>query len=94
MRRLRNASGMIDRIDGAHVIAVAMLFLAAVGGADSEGGSKQRRFDVVNGERVAGQQCVDPSAANQLGKRGAAAGVDHDRPGDRDDSLTFGTRLS
>jgi hypothetical protein len=37
----RDAAGVVDGVDGAHVIAVAVLFLAAVGEPDAERGAEQ-----------------------------------------------------
>ncbi len=68
---------MIDRIDGAHMIAMPVLFLAAVALPDTERGSEQCCFDVVHTQRVSAQQRADVAFANQAGKRRGAAGVDH-----------------
>src|SRR5271165_658984 len=64
---LLDTSGMINRIDGPHVIAMAVLFLPAIGLADAERRTEQRIFDIMNAERVATQKRVHITAANQLG---------------------------
>ena len=53
---------------------------------DAERGAVERLLDVVDRERVAGEQHVDVAAANQIAEVGAAAGVDDDRPGDERDA--------
>ena len=70
-----DAAGMIDRVDGAHVIAVAVLFLPAVAQADAERGAEQRGFDVVNAQRVAAEQRLHAAAADQLRERPATPPV-------------------
>ena len=84
---LGDAAGMIDGVDGAHVIAMAMLFLAAVGLADAERGAEQSRFNIVDAERVAGQQRLHPAAVESARQRRPAAGVDDHGSGDDDDFL-------
>ena len=50
-----DAAAVVHRIDGAHVIAVAVLFLAPVRHADSKRRAKQSGLHVVNTERVTAQ---------------------------------------
>ncbi len=78
---------MVDGVDGAHVIAMAVLFLAAIGEADAERSAEQRRFDIVHAERVAGEHGLHEAAADQRRQTRDAAGVDHHRPGDHDHFL-------
>ena len=60
--RTFDATRVIDGVDGAHVIAMAVLGLAAVGQANAERGAEQRGFDIVNAERVAAEDGIDPAA--------------------------------
>ena len=53
---LAHAARMINGVDGAHVIAMAVLFLAAIGQAHAERSAEQRGFDIVDAERVAAEQ--------------------------------------
>ena len=93
--RLRDAAGVVDGVDGAHVIAVAVLFLAAVGQADAERRAEQRGFDIVHAERVAREQRVARSPSRiSCGKVARAAGVDDDRAGDDDDLAALCSRAS
>src|SRR5215472_7038851 len=75
------AARAIDRVDGAHVIAVAVLLLAAVAEAHAKGGAEERGLDIVHAQRVAAQHAVNPAAADERGQPGNPAGVDDDRPG-------------
>ena len=52
---------------------------------DAERRAEERLLDVVDGERVAGEQDVDVAAANQLLEVRRAAGVHDDRSGDDGD---------
>lgn len=84
-----DAAGLVDGVDGAHVVAVAVFFEAAVGDADAEGGAEQGRFDVMNGEGVAGEHGVDPAVADEFGQGLDASGVNDDGACDEDDLLAF-----
>ena len=83
-----NAAVVIDGIDGAHVIAMAVLFLPPVGEANAERGAEQRGLDVVHAERIAAEQRMDIAVRDQLRQGRRAAGVNHHRSGDDDDFLT------
>ena len=54
--RLRHRARVIDGVDGAHVVAVPVLLLPAVGQADAERGAEQRRLHIVHAQRVAAEQ--------------------------------------
>ncbi len=51
---------MIDRVDGAHVVAMPVLFLPPVGLAHAERSAQQRALDIVHAQRVSRQQCAAP----------------------------------
>ena len=82
--RLAHAAGMINGVDGAHVIAMAVLFLPSVGQAHAQRGAEQRRLRVVYAQRVAAEQRVYESAADQRRQTLHAAGVHHHRTGHHD----------
>ena len=63
--RAANAAAMVDGVDGAHVIAMAVLFLPPVALADAERSAEQRRFDIVHAQRVAAEQRADVAVADQ-----------------------------
>ena len=62
------AAGVVNRIDGAHVIAMAMLGLAPVCQTDAERGAEQSRFDVVNAEGVAAEHGIHPARRESAGR--------------------------
>ena len=64
--RLLQPAGAADGVDRAHVVAMPALDRLAGVEIDAERGAEERLLDVVNGERVAGQQDVDVAGANQL----------------------------
>ena len=72
--RAANASGVIDGVDGAHVVAMAMLGLASIGLADSERRAEERRLNVVHAQRIPRQQCRHPNR-RESGLRGVALGA-------------------
>ena len=76
---LAHAAGVIDGVDGAHVIAMAVLFLAAVGQAHAQRGAEQRGFDIVHAQRIAAEQGLHQAAADQRRETGDAAGMHHHR---------------
>ena len=88
-----NAAGVIDGVDGAHVIAVAVFFQAAVDDADAEGSAEEGGFNVMNGEGVATEKGIDPAVADELGERPDASGVNDDGAGDDDDFFTIAPHL-
>jgi len=59
-----DGAGVIDDIDGAHVVAMAVLSLPAVGDADAKRRSNDRRFDVVDSKGIARQQGIHPAGAD------------------------------
>ena len=75
-------------------MAVAALDRRAGFEIDAERRAEQRQLGVVDGERVAGEQHVDPAAADQLGEVRRAAGVDDDRAGDEDDAAAGRPRFA
>ena len=85
--RARDRSGVVDPIDRTHVVLVALLDGLPRLQAHAERRPEEAVLDVVDRERVAGQQRVHPAAADERAERVDAAGVDHDRPGDDDDAL-------
>ena len=60
---------------------------------DAERRARERELDVVHRQRVARQQQIDVSEANQLAEIPGAAGVDHDRPGHERDPPALRPRL-
>lgn len=88
-----DAAGVIDGVDGAHVVAVAVLFETTVVHADAEGGAEESGFDVVDGEGVAAEQSVDEAGLDEGAEGLDAAGVDDDGSGDDDDRFAFGAHL-
>ena len=66
LHRARDAARVVDRVDGAHVIAMAVLGLAAIRQADAERRAEQRGFDIVHAQRVAAQHRVDPVIADEF----------------------------
>ena len=75
-------------------MAVAALDRCAGFEIDAERGAEERQLGIVDGEGVAGEQHVDPAAANQLGEVGRAAGVHDDRAGDEDDAAAGRPRFA
>ena len=80
-------AGAEDRVDGAHVVAVAALDRAPALHVDAERRAVERLLDVVHGERVAREQHVHVAVADQIAEVGAAAGVDDDGAGDERDAF-------
>src|SRR5262249_53486368 len=78
-----------DGVNGAHVIAMAVLLLTAIGHADTERGAEQRGFDIVHTQRVAAQQRLYIAAANQRRQRRNPTGMDHNRPRDYNPVLSL-----
>ena len=64
--RLPQAARAADRVDRAHVMAMAAVNRLAGFEIDAERRAEQRVLDVVDGERVAREQHVDVAGANQL----------------------------
>ena len=79
------AAGAADGVDGAHVVVVPAFDGAPGLEVDAERRAEQRELDVVDGERVAGEQHLHVAGANQLGQIRRAAGVHDDRSGDEGD---------
>ena len=52
---------VIDGVDGAHVIAMPVLFLPAVALAHAQRSAQQRRLDIVHAQRVSRQQRLHPA---------------------------------
>ena len=78
---LAHGAGAVNGVDGAHVVAVPVLVLAAIGEAHAERGAEQRGFDVVDAQGVAAEQGLHPAIADQRGEPRHPAGVDHHRAG-------------
>ena len=74
---LAHRPGMVDSVDGAHVIAMAVFLLATVGEADAQRSAEERRFGIVDAKGIAAEQGVDESAADERGKARDPARVDH-----------------
>ena len=55
---LAHRPGMVDGVDGAHVIAMAVLLLAAVGEAHPERSAEQRRLHIVDAQGVAAEHAL------------------------------------
>ena len=85
--RAAQAAGAADRVDRAHVMAMAAFDRAAGLEVDAERRAVQRLLGIVDRERVAGQQHVDEAAADQLAEVHTAAGVHHHRTGDDGDAI-------
>ena len=83
LHRAANAARMIDGIDGAHVIAMPVLFLAAVRLAHAQRCAQQRGLDIVHAQRVAAQQRTAPSRRGSARESPHAARVHHHRTGHR-----------
>ena len=58
---LGDAARVINRVDGAHVVAMAVLLLAAVALAHAERSAQQRGFNIVHAERVARDMVAAPT---------------------------------
>ena len=80
--RVPDRPAAANAVDCAQMMFVAGFGDAGVGEVDAEARAEQRLFDVVRGERVAGEQLVDVAAANKLAQVRAAAGMDDRRPAD------------
>ena len=83
-----DAAGAVDRVDRAHVVAVAAFDGRAGFEIDAERRAEQRLLDVVHGERVAGEQHVDVARADQRRRSTAPPPVwTTTGPGDEGDAL-------
>src|SRR4029453_14139336 len=67
-------AGPADRVDGADVMAMAAFDSDAAVEVDPERGPVERVFQVVDGERIAGEQHLYVTATNQVGEVLRAAG--------------------
>ena len=88
--RLADAAGAADRVDGAHVVMVPAFDGAPGLEVDAERRAEHRELDVVDGERVAGQQHLHVAGANQAGEIRRAAGMHDDGSGDERDLPAVG----
>jgi hypothetical protein len=86
---LANIACPVDGIDGTHVIAVAMFFLAAIGSANTERCAVKGGFDVVNSQRISGKDGIDPTGAHEFRKGRNAAGMNHYGARNGDDAFAF-----
>ena len=68
--RAFDISAVIDRVDGAHVIAVSVFFLPSIRQPHAERSAQQCRLNVVHAKRVSAQQSLDIAAADQLRQGG------------------------
>ena len=78
---------MINGVDRAHMVAVAVLGLTAVAQTHAERCAQNRRLDVMDPQRVARQQRIHPTFADQRRQARVAARMDHYRPGHDNDRL-------
>ena len=85
-----NAAGTAHGVDGAHVIAMAVLDRMAATEIDAERSAGQRDLDVVHRERVTREEDVDVAEADQITEVLRAAGVHDDRTGDKRDLPAIG----
>ncbi len=84
---------MIDGIDGAHVIAMTVLFLTPVALPNTERGSQQRGLDIMNAQGVSAQQRVHVAFSDQFRKRDGASRVYDHRTGHGDNLLSGRARV-
>lgn len=84
---------MIDRVDCAHVIAVAVFFEAPILHADAERSAEQSRLNIVDGQCVAAEEGINEAPADERAQGLDAAGVDDDGPGHHDHCFAFGAHL-
>ncbi len=91
--RFCDTSGMVDRVNGTHMIAMPMFFLAAIRLADTQGRAEQGGFNIVNAQGISAQQGLNPAVFNECSESGSATGVDDDGAGNHDDLLSCGARL-
>src|SRR5580658_11336557 len=50
------ATAIVDGVDGAHMIAMAVLFLPPVALSNPKRSAEQGRFDIVHAQRISAQQ--------------------------------------
>src|SRR5262249_32865292 len=82
--QVRDRARAPDLVDGAQMMAVSALDGFAALAVNAERSSVELLLEIVDRERVAGEQTMNESALDQPANRGAAAGVDHHRPRGRD----------
>jgi hypothetical protein len=88
------ATGTIDCVNRAHVIAMPVLLLPSIRHANAQRCTEKRRFDIVNRKGIARKNGVYPAAANQSRKGFRASRVHDNRPGNGNNSLSLASDLA
>ena len=80
---------LVDAVDGPHVVLVSLLHGLTRAQAHAERGPEEAVLDVVDRERVAGEDRVHPAPLDQAPEGVNAVRVDDHRSGDEDDPLAL-----
>src|SRR5207244_2355899 len=83
--RLCDAAVAAYQVDHLQVVAVTALDAHPTLQVHPERGPEQALLEVVDGESIAAEECLDVAPTHEASQVGTAARVDHDRPGDHGD---------